>query len=120
MEVVLYNTVNVLNTTEVIPLKAFILCNFTSIKYFRTETKPPEWARLNSGETGWSCRSEEEGCGQRRGGGSSGRAEIPEGWRPLNTEEKDEMPQLLQGRLDGGNHQRLEHKGPRKLLEEER
>lgn len=58
--------------------------------------------------------------GRGGAGGNSGRAEISERWHPLNTEEKDEMPQLLQDRLDGGNHQRLEHKGPRKLLEEER
>lgn len=29
-----------LNATEVITLKAFIFCNFTSMKYFGTETKP--------------------------------------------------------------------------------
>lgn len=84
MEVVLYNTVNVLNTTEVIPLKAFILCNFTSIKYFRTATKPTRAGKAElrrdrlelpiRGGGMWA----EEGRGELGTGGDSGRVASPE------------------------------------------
>ena len=86
MEVVLYNTVNVLHATEVITLKALILCNFTSTKYLKTKTKPTRVGKteLRGDQLELPIRGggvwAEEGRGELGTCGGFGRVASPE-WR---------------------------------------